>query len=75
MAVILNKQLVTANDMLTSFKHKPEDCKIADKTLISKVKMRTVQRMMTKNGMGLTCYNKKLLWQSDPEGPTLCRHA
>ncbi len=60
MAALLNKQLVTANDMLTSFKHKPEDCKIADKTLISKVEMRTVRRMMTENCMGLTCYDKAL---------------
>ena len=60
MAAILNKQIVSANDMLKSFKYKPEDCKIADTTLISKVEMRTMRRMMTENCMGLTCYDKDL---------------
>ena len=60
MSGLLNKQLVTANDILTSFKYKPEDCKIVNKTLITKVEMRTVQRMMTENCMRLTCYDRNL---------------
>ena len=60
MAAILNKRIVSANDMLKSFKYKPEDCKIADTTLMSKLEMRTMRRMMTENCMGLTCYDKDL---------------